>query len=224
MLASGHRHMGGLGVLSIVAWLAVVRSQGERPRTSDSQGRRRAPLPWRNLKAWQISLYFASLNPIFYALLAWTAPIFSGVGLSATHVSVLLGVFTGVFMIASFAVGWMSKSLDRRPWLLSCAVITALELLLMATVPTWSPVCEMALTAIGLGGAFTLAMTLPLDNTASPEQTNAWTAFVLTIGYVIAAIGSACSGCIAQCNGCVLEFNLPSDGHLDRHVQHCSLA
>jgi len=45
------------------------------------------------------------------------------------------------------------------------------------------------LTAFGLGGAFTLAMTLPLDHTHTPDAANRWNAFILTIGYLIAACG-----------------------------------
>ncbi len=37
-------------------------------------------------------------------------------------------------------------------------------------------------TPLGLGGGFSLGITLPLDNTDSVESANTWTAFVLTVG------------------------------------------
>ena len=44
-------------------------------------------------------------------------------------------------------------------------------------------------------------MTLPLDNTKSVGEANAWTAFVLTIGYLIAAIGPLAVGGIRDVSG-----------------------
>ena len=39
-------------------------------------------------------------------------------------------------------------------------------------------------------------MTLPLDNTHSVEEANVWNAFVLTVGYLIAATGPLLVGAI----------------------------
>jgi CP family cyanate transporter-like MFS transporter len=61
--------------------------------------------------------------------------------------------------------------------------------------------------ALGLGGAFTLCMTLPLDNTRSVEEANAWTAFSMTIGYVVAAAGPVCIGVLRDWTG---NFTAPS--------------
>jgi MFS transporter, CP family, cyanate transporter len=52
------------------------------------------------------------------------------------------------------------------------------------------------LCAFGLGGGFTLGMTLSLDNTHSVEEANLWNAFVLTVGYLIAAAGPLLVGAI----------------------------
>jgi MFS transporter, CP family, cyanate transporter len=57
------------------------------------------------------------------------------------------------------------------------------------------------LAALGLGGAFTLAMTLPLDHTHSPDAANRWNAFVLTIGYLIAATGPFIMGWMRDISG-----------------------
>jgi len=40
----------------------------------------------------------------------------------------------------------------------------------------------VALTAFGLGGGFTLGMTLPLDNVHAPNEVESWNAFVMTVG------------------------------------------
>lgn len=51
------------------------------------------------------------------------------------------------------------------------------------------------------GGAFTLAMTLPLDHTHNPDAANRWNAFVLTIGYLIAATGPFTMGWMRDASG-----------------------
>jgi hypothetical protein len=56
-------------------------------------------------------------------------------------------------------------------------------------VPTLDPFVFVPLCAFGLGGGFTLGMTLPLDNTHNVEEANVWNAFVPTVGYLIAAAG-----------------------------------
>ena len=70
----------------------------------------------------------------------------------------------------------------------------------MAT-PGSCPWFWVPLTAFGLGGAFTLAMTLPLDHTYTPDAANRWNAFVLTIGYLIAATGPFIIGVMRDVTG-----------------------
>jgi CP family cyanate transporter-like MFS transporter len=69
----------------------------------------------------------------------------------------------------------------------------------------WSPLSApffwMAVCAFGLGGTFTLGMTLSLDNTDSVPEANAWNAFVLTVGYVIAAGGPIVVGQLRDVTG-----------------------
>jgi CP family cyanate transporter-like MFS transporter len=44
-------------------------------------------------------------------------------------------------------------------------------------------------------------MTLPLDNTSTPEEANAWNAFVLMVGYVVAAFGPLTAGVLRDLSG-----------------------
>ncbi|MGX8882424.1 MFS transporter [Methylovorus sp. SPW-M1] len=190
-----------LGLLATLAWGYVY---WQHVRTHDASQKTvavRAPLPWRNALAWRVAAFFACVNLIFYAMVTWTAAVFLEHGLSSSMAGVLLGCFTAAFMLASPVFGAYSKSLDRRVWLVSSAVITLLGLVVMTVAPLWAPVPVIAITAFGLGGAFTLGMTLPLDNTANASETNAWTAFVLTIGYLVAATGPLAFGYLRDVTG-----------------------
>ena len=190
-LHSSHGWRLGLGVWSVLAgvgllaWLLMTLKE-RNPITSSAKP---ASLPWRNRTAWLVALFFAADNFLFYAVLSWTAPMYSEYGLSTASAGYILATFTLVFMIANPILGAISTSLDRRRLLAACATLALLGLILIATVPTMAPYFSIALCAFGLGGAFTLGMTLPLDNTHSVDEANAWNAFVLTVGYLIAAIG-----------------------------------
>jgi MFS transporter, CP family, cyanate transporter len=190
-----------LGLLATLAWAYVYWQHARQHDASQKAVAVRAPLPWRNALAWRIAAFFACVNLIFYAMVTWTAAVFLEHGLSSSMAGVLLGCFTAAFMLASPVFGACSKSLDRRKWLVASAAMTLLGLVMMTVVPLWAPIPVMAFTAFGLGGAFTLGMTLPLDNTANASETNAWTAFVLTIGYLIAATGPLSFGYLRDVTG-----------------------
>ncbi|MCB5191712.1 MFS transporter [Methylobacillus arboreus] len=181
----------GAGVWSIfaaiglVTWLLIARLERGHAQPQS----RPARLPWGNRTAWLVALFFAADNFLFYAVLSWTAPMYIEYGLDTSTAGFILATFTTVFMIANPILGAISKSIDRRGLLAACAALAVVGLVLIAMAPTWSPFVSIAICAFGLGGAFTLGMTLPLDNTHSVDEANAWNAFVLTVGYLIAAAG-----------------------------------
>jgi MFS transporter, CP family, cyanate transporter len=64
-----------------------------------------------------IALFFAANNFLFYAILAWTAPMFRENGLSATKSGLLLASFTAAFSagIRSSALS-ASRMTDAAGW------------------------------------------------------------------------------------------------------------
>ena len=141
------------------------------------------------------------MNVLFYAVPAWTAPMYQEAGLTAARAGLILATFTAVFTIANPIFGWLSKSHDRRLWLAASAGLATLGLGILAVAPLSAPFLSISVFAFGLGGTFTLGMTLPLDNTDSPAEANAWNAFVLMIGYVIAAGGPLAVGRLRDATG-----------------------
>ena len=190
--ASGWRLASGmwsvLVVLGIAGWLAVMMSERWRNAPVPTLARE-TRLPLRNPTAWLISLFFACVNFLFYALISWTSPMYREAGQSATIAGFILASFTAAFTVATPIFGWLSKSHDRRAWLATCAMLALAGLAATALAPNLAPFVFIPLCAVGLGGAFTLGMTLPLDNTDSVDEANVWNAFTLTVGYVIAAAG-----------------------------------
>lgn len=71
----------------------------------------------------------------------------------------------------------------------------------MVLAPDSAPFVYLPVTAFGMGGAFTLGMTLPLDNTGSAAEAGAWTAFVLMVAYLIASTGPLSVGALRDLTG-----------------------
>ncbi|MCB5187020.1 MFS transporter [Methylobacillus caricis] len=197
--ASGWRMGAGvwgvLALIAVLAWALIAvreRQQGAVKNPVAEPAR----LPLRNPTAWMVALFFAADNFLFYAVLSWTAPMYIEYGLTPTIAGFVLASFTAVFMISNPVLGALSKSVDRRGWLAACSLLAICGLVFLAMAPMFAPFLSISLCAFGLGGAFTLGMTLPLDNTNNVDETNAWNAFVLTVGYLIAAVGPLSVGYI----------------------------
>jgi len=186
-------------VIAIGAWFFI-----ERQGLTAAQGRvstRRYGMPLRNPTAWLIALFFACNNVIFYAFISWTAPMFVEYGRSATTAGLILASFTLAFMISNPLFGVLSRNEDRRVALAVSSGIALLGTLTLAIAPNAMPFVAVPLIAFGTGGAFTLAMTLPLDNTANAEEANAWNAFVLLFSYGVAAAGPLLMGYLRDITG-----------------------
>lgn len=189
-----------LAILGIGGWLLIAVSERSHhavvPTASLS-----AKLPVRNRTAWSIALFFACDNLLFYSLLSWTSPMYREAGVSPNVAGLILASFTAAFMFANPIFGSLSRSEDRRILLGVSTLLSCGGLVGTALAPGLAPFVFIPLCAFGLGGGFTLGMTLPLDNTQTVEEANVWNAFTLTVGYLIAAAGPLLVGYLRDFEG-----------------------
>ncbi|WP_233839425.1 MFS transporter [Paraburkholderia sp. ZP32-5] len=203
----------GTGIWTVVAFIAVFASfavfvRERRPvEVPIAKAPGAAPLPLTNRTAWLIALFFACDNFLFFALLSWISPIYLEQGLSTVSASVVLATYTVAFTVGIPVFGSLSRAHDRRRWLAVCAVFAGAGTLGMAVAPLLMPHVWVAVAALGLGGGFTLGMTLPLDNAHRPGDVNSWNAFVLTVGYLVAAAGPLAVGFLRDLTG---SFSVPA--------------
>ena len=105
----------------------------------------------------------------------------------------MLAGFTTVFMVANPIPALVSRGADRR-WPIAgfaSAFLAGLGFLIFRPqAQNWLPV---VLLALGIGGSFSLGMTLPLDNA---DEANSWTSFVLAMGYGLGALGPLTLGLV----------------------------
>ena len=197
---------GVIGLVAIAGWKIVADSDRQANVASVAPAVKAARFPIGNGKAWLVALFFACDNLLFYALISWIAPMYHEYGIPTGKAGLILASFTAVFMFSNPIIGTLSKGHDRRGWLLLSGVLVAAGLVGIAVAPTFMPILWVGLAAFGLGGGFTLGMTLPLDNTHSTDEANTWNAFVMLVGYLIAAAGPFTVGLLRDITG---GFHIP---------------
>jgi CP family cyanate transporter-like MFS transporter len=197
----------GTGIWSPVALIAIFAALAiliwERRELAQASAKtvKAARLPLMNRTAWLAALFFACDNFLFFALLVWTSPMYREHGLSAASAGFVLATYTVAFTVAIPVFGLLSRAHDRRGWLAVCAALSGAGTLGVALAPLSMPHVWIAIAAFGLGGGFTLGMTLPLDNAHSADEANTWNAFVMTVGYLLAAAGPLLVGSLRDVTG-----------------------
>jgi CP family cyanate transporter-like MFS transporter len=178
------------GLTAIAAWMYVSRSERmAEPVLAAAAGTEARRHPASSVTAWLVASYFAINNFLFFGFLSWIAPIYRELGATQAHAGLLLASFTMAFMFSNPLPALLSKSDDRR-WVVGLfAGIALVGLVATAVAPTFMPLLTIPMVACGIGASFSLGMTLPLDNASSPEDANSWTSFVLSIGYLLGALG-----------------------------------
>jgi CP family cyanate transporter-like MFS transporter len=183
-------------IAAIAAWIYVSRVEKAQQTTHPVAPPTAHKHPAKSPMAWLAALYFAANNFLFFSVLAWLAPMSVEFGASQITAGLMLAGFTTVFMFSNPIPSLLGKGTDRRgPIALFAGVFLAGICLLIAAphAISWLPI---GLLAFGIGGAFSLGMMLPLDNADDPHEANAWTAFVLAIGYGLGALGPLTLGLV----------------------------
>ncbi|MGQ4815006.1 CynX/NimT family MFS transporter [Agrobacterium vitis] len=187
---------------AIAAWLLVARAErGSDVPVAAAPAPARRGLPVRNPKAWLIALYFSANNILFFGFVSWTAPMFREYGMSATTAGLLLASFTAAFMVSNPLAGLISRNEDRRGVIALFAGLALVGSAAVAISPSLLPFLFIPVIAFGVGGSFTLGMILPLDNAADAHEANAWSAFVMGIGYFTGALGPLLLGLLRDVTG-----------------------
>ncbi|KQU76162.1 MFS transporter [Aminobacter sp. DSM 101952] len=157
---------------------------------------------WRDLLAWQVTLFMGLQSALAYCVFGWLAPILRERGFDATtagaivSISVMAQVVT-CLAVPSFAVRRKNQS-GVNVALVVAAVVALLGILF---APTSTVLFWAILQGIGQGGLIAAAMTLIVLRSPDSHIAAHLSGMAQGVGYVLAAVGPLLVGLIRGWTG-----------------------
>ncbi|WP_322069036.1 MFS transporter [Paraburkholderia bannensis] len=189
-------------VLAIVSWRRLSAAYPATASGAHAVQREAGQSPLRSGRAWLIAAYFGISQFICYACFAWVGESSREMQINGLSSGVNLGLFAAMIALSSFASGFLTQhTQDRRGWLAAAAVLSMAGAAMLWLWPGVSGAVPVIAIALGQGTCFALAMTLPLDNTRNHREASSWSAFMLFIGYLVAALGPFAFGFLRDKTG-----------------------
>jgi CP family cyanate transporter-like MFS transporter len=178
-------------LVPLVFWwnMAPRASSGARPPTV-------ARLPYRSSIVWWLAVVFALQAIPYYGLNAWLPAYLIERQWAETAAGGVLAVVNAVGLVGSLAVPWMAdRTRSRRVLLAGSAALLGFAIvgILLAPAAAWA---WSAVAGFGLGALFSLALTLPLDVSDTPEEAGAVAGLMLLAGYSISAFAPTVLGVV----------------------------
>jgi CP family cyanate transporter-like MFS transporter len=156
-------------------------AEGTAPR------RRHVGLPWRDGLAWALGLAFGMQSWLYYGTVAWLVSVYVERGWSQSDAGLLLSAFNVAILGATVAAPFLIGRLPTRRAQLAVSAGASTTGLLGVALGLEPAVLWAIVAGIGLGTYFTLINTVPADTSPLPAEVGATAAFMLLIGYSLAA-------------------------------------
>ncbi|WP_152529065.1 MFS transporter [Stutzerimonas azotifigens] len=175
-------------VLAVAVWTRV-------PSQPEAAGQQRAGLPWREPRAWLISLFFALQAGLFYGLATWLVARYHEAGFSLLQSNAFFSGFMLVGLPSAFLMPWLAQRFDNRHHLMvGCGAVATVCMACITWWPEWAPVVVCMLLGIALNGTFSLSMILPMYEARTPLAVSRLTAMMLCTGYCLACLSPVLTG------------------------------
>ncbi|MCQ4225554.1 CynX/NimT family MFS transporter [Stutzerimonas stutzeri] len=175
-------------VMALLIWLRLPH----QPEAASESG---AGLPWKEPRAWLLSIYFALQAGLFYALATWLVARYHEVGYSLLQSNAFFSGFMLIGLPSAFAMPWLAQRLGNRHRIMAtCGVLATLCLALIALRPGWQPLVVCMLLGVALNGTFSLALISPMYEAGTPLAVSRLTAMMLCTGYCLACLTPVLAG------------------------------
>ena len=190
---------GILTALAVVPWLSTFRSARAervdpgRPPPPAVAGLLRSPT------AWALTIFFAAQSMQAYIGFGWFARFFVGHGVEHGTAGALVALFSAMSIPVSVVAPRVPAHRQRLVILGFCAC-SLIAYTGMAVAPVGGSWAWMVIAGIG-SGTFPMVLTLIGQRARSAEGTAALSAFVQSIGYVIAGTGPLLFGALFGATG-----------------------
>src|SRR5690606_18094172 len=140
--------------------------------------------------AWQVTLFMGLQSSIGHSAIGWMPAILIDRGMHPIQAGAALSTALMVQLLSTFAVPWLAARgrNQRLPATLSVA-LTALGLIGIIYAPPASAWLWITFAGLGMGGTFSLGLSLVVLRTRTPMQATALSGMAQGVGYTIAAAG-----------------------------------
>lgn len=167
----------------LLAWLCWPRRAGPGQRATSP-----ISLPWRSRTGWRLAALLACSSSVYVSLLGWTVPLFSSNGLAPEVAGLMLTVMVATQVASALVIpNLVAHQRDRRPCLVICHLVILAALAGMAVAPGWHSWLWVALAGLGLGAAYPMMLTLPLDYAATPQEAGRLSAMGIGLGSLLSS-------------------------------------
>ena len=190
-----------LGGVGLVAWWPVARGAG-RFRAASPPVEADHRLPWRHPTAWLLAAYLAVQSWQFYSSLAWLAPTYVAGGWDPTRAGYLLSIFSFAQLFSGLLGPVLTDRVhEHRMLLLAAGVLGLVGQLGLWLAPLDAPWLWAVVLGLGQGAAFSLALVLLVDYSASPSGSGRLAGMGFFVGYTVASLGPATMGAVRDGTG-----------------------
>lgn len=190
-------------LLAWCLWQPLLSKKVQHVRTTAPK------LPLGSVKAWLLTLIFALQNGIFYSLTTWLVARYEEAGASLVQASSYASVFMFTGLVGAFLAPVLLGRVRRTYQLLMAInLMICLSLVCIAVWPLQLPWLICSFLGMALTGMFALALTLPIQQTATPLQAASLTSMMLTFGFCIGSFAPSLVGIARDSSGSyVLAFS-----------------
>lgn len=186
-----------LTLVAILPWLPTLPS--DRPLAEHRPVRISVSRMARSKLAWALALMFGTQSFQAYIAFGWFANFFRHHHLAATEAGLLVAFYSGLSIPVSMIIPALAVR-GQRPIVLMLAVLATISYLGMLVAPVGGAWLWMLLGGIG-SGMFPLTLTMIGLRSREVASTASLSAFVQSIGYLVAGTGPLLVGLLLGLTG-----------------------
>lgn len=177
-----------LAAVALLAWRMLMPHPWPTSVKVDNQ--EKPPGLLRNALAWQITILMGAQSSLAYIVFGWLPTLLQLRGISEAQAGLMLGVSVLTQIISALAAPWIARlGRDQRPALIALLSLTGSGMVLALVGPLEARWPAMILLGLGQGGSFSLALTLLVLRSATPNIAGQLSGMAQGFGYTLAALG-----------------------------------
>jgi CP family cyanate transporter-like MFS transporter len=154
-------------------------------------------LPWRDRRAWALTLLSATNSIVFYGTVAWLAPSYVNRGYSQEEAGGLFAVYIVGTIVSALSLPWIGQRVRaRRTLVVGIVVIATASLVLIGFAPDMATLPVLAIFGFSLSGSFAIVLSLLSEYGRDAAGSSRLTAMVFFVTYVLAALAPLLLGAL----------------------------